>query len=82
MKRRERAVRAAVESLSMSREAKDAIVDIWREVDASYAEQVRDLKARLRAARLGLLAHYYTGHKSREMAVRATDLRRKNWRKP
>ena len=80
MTRRERAIRAAVESLSMSREAKDTIIDIWREVDASYAEQVRDLKARLKAARSVSVAM-----QERAPAVllkHVTDLRVKHWRRP
>ena len=85
MTRREKAIRAAVESLNMSREAKDAIVDIWREVDNSYAEAVRDLKARLKAVRDASSVARFDPDTLEEWELiikRATNLRVKNWRKP
>ena len=82
MTRREKAIRAAVESLNMSREAKDAIVDIWREVDDSYAEAVRDLKARLKAMRKREQRPCYSCGSPQTTQPSITDLRRKNWREP
>ncbi len=41
---RESAVRAAIEGLDMTQEAKDTLLDVWREVDGAYAAEVQRLR--------------------------------------
>ena len=73
--RREDAVRQAIKTLGLKHEVAQCLFEIWSEVDGAYADEVADLRARLKAVR------------SQSRAIpqwhlldRATDLRRRNWR--
>ena len=51
MTQRESAIRAAIEKLDMTQEARDTLLDIWREVDGAYAAEVERLRDVLRLVR-------------------------------